>query len=94
MEFKHYDIKWSLLPMLEDVVSDPQMRAAGAFVEIDYPGHGKIETINSPVFVEGTDKRKPEPAPELGADTREVLRALGYGDGAIDDLVKRRIAAG
>jgi len=94
MEFKHYDIKWSLLPMLEDVVSDPQMRAAGAFVEIDYPGHGKIETINSPVFVEGTDKRRPEPAPELGADTREVLRALGYGDGAIDDLVKRRIAAG
>ncbi len=94
MEFKHYDIKWSLLPMLEDVVSDPQMRAAGAFVEIDYPGHGKIKTINSPVFVEGTDKRKPEPAPELGADTREVLRALGYGDGAIDDLVKRRIAAG
>lgn len=93
-EFRHYDIKWSPLPMIEDVISDPQMRAAGAFVEFDYPGHGTIETINSPVFVEGSVKRKPEPAPELGANTREVLRALGYGDGAIDDMIKRRIAAG
>jgi formyl-CoA transferase len=79
--------------MLDDVVSDPQMRACGAFVELDYPGHGTIETITSPIFVAGTEKRKPEPAPEVGAHTREVLRSLGYADGAIDELVKRRIAA-
>jgi len=66
----------------------------GAFVELDYPGHGTIETINSPVFVEGSEKRKPEAAPELGANTREVLRTLGYTDAAIEDMLKRRIAAG
>ncbi len=93
-EFRQYDIKWSLLPSIEDVVSDPQMRAAGAFVDFDYPGHGTIETINSPLFVEGSEKRKPEPAPEIGANTREVLRSLGYDDAAIDDMLKRRIAAG
>src|SRR5271166_2404502 len=92
--FKQYDIKWSHLPALDEVVSDPQMRAAGAFVKLDYPRHGAIETIDSPMFVAGADKRKPEPAPELGAHTREVLRALGYADAAIDDMVKRRIAAG
>ena len=70
------------------------MRAAGAFVDLDYPGHGTIETINSPIFVAGTDKRKPEPAPDVGAHTREVLRTLGYDDAAIDDMIKRRIAAG
>ena len=80
--------------MLADVVNDPQMRASGAFIDLDWPGHGKIETINSPVFVAGAEKRKPEPAPEVGANTREVLRTLGYSDSAIDDLIKRRIAAG
>ncbi|HZC45423.1 MAG TPA: hypothetical protein VE243_03045, partial [Candidatus Acidoferrum sp.] len=71
----------------------PQMRASGAFIDLDYPGHGTIETINSPVFVAGTEKRKPELAPNVGAHTREVLRSLGYSDPAIDDLIKRRIAA-
>jgi len=92
--FKQYDIKWSPLLSLDEVVSDPQMRAAGAFVELDYPGHGTIETIDSPLFVAGTDKRKPEPAPDVGAHTRETLRSLGYGDSAIDDMIQRRIAAG
>ncbi len=91
--FREYDIKWSLLPMLDDVVDDPQMRAAGAFVELDYPGHGTIETINSPVFVSGAEKRKPTAAPEVGAHTREVLRELGYTDDAIDAMVRRGIAA-
>src|SRR5260370_931080 len=30
---KQYDIKWSALPMLEEGANDPQMRAAGAFME-------------------------------------------------------------
>jgi len=92
-EFRQYDIKWAPLPMLAEVVSDPQMRAAGAFVDVDYPGHGTVQTINSPLFVEGIEKRKPEASPEVGANTREVLRSLGYDDAAIDDLIKRRIAA-
>jgi crotonobetainyl-CoA:carnitine CoA-transferase CaiB-like acyl-CoA transferase len=92
--FKQYDIKWAPLPTIAEVVNDPQMRAADAFMELDYPGHGTIETINSPIFVAGSDKRKPEPAPEVGAQTREVLRTLGYNDAKIDDLITRRIAAG
>jgi crotonobetainyl-CoA:carnitine CoA-transferase CaiB-like acyl-CoA transferase len=69
------------------------MRAAGAFVDIDYPGHGTIETINSPMFVSGSEKRKPTAAPEVGAHTREVLRELGYTDDTIDALVRRGVAA-
>jgi crotonobetainyl-CoA:carnitine CoA-transferase CaiB-like acyl-CoA transferase len=92
-EFRKYDIKWSQLPMIDDVVSDPQMRAAGAFVDLDYPGHGTIETINSPMFVSGSEKRTPTAAPEVGAHTREVLLELGYTKEAIDALIRRGTAA-
>ena len=71
--FKLNDIKWAPLPVLDEVVKDPQMRAAEAFIKMDYPGAGVLETVNSPVFVDGSTKRKPTAAAEVGAHTREVL---------------------
>lgn len=91
--FKEFDIKWSSLPTLDDVVADPQMRASGAFVKLDLPGHGTVETISNPIFVAGSEKRRAQAAPDVGANTREVLRALGYADSAIDEMVRRGAAA-
>jgi crotonobetainyl-CoA:carnitine CoA-transferase CaiB-like acyl-CoA transferase len=91
--FKRFDIKWSLLPQLDDVVADPQLRAAQAVIEIDHPARRTIETINSPVFMEGVEKRKPTVAPEVGAHTREVLREIGYSKEAIEKLIRSGAAA-
>ena len=86
--FKKFDIKWAPLPKLDEVAVDPQMRHAKAVVELDHPSHGKVETINSPVFVTGSEKRKPTVAPEIGAHTREVLGELGYSPDAIETLIR------
>jgi crotonobetainyl-CoA:carnitine CoA-transferase CaiB-like acyl-CoA transferase len=86
--FKHNDIKWAPLPKLDDVVQDPQMRAAEAFVNLEYPGVGVLETVNSPVFVSGVQKRKPTAAPAVGEHTREILRELGYSADEIEALVR------
>jgi len=91
--FREYDIKWSPIPTLDEVVADPQMRASGAFVDLELPDHRTFATINSPVFVVGVGKKKPEPAPEVGQHTREVLREAGYDDRAIDELIHRGVAA-
>jgi len=86
--FKRNDIKWAPLPKLDDVVQDPQMRAAEAFIDMEYPGIGRLETVNSPVFVSGVQKRIPTAAPAVGEHTREVLLELGYGTDAIDALMR------
>jgi crotonobetainyl-CoA:carnitine CoA-transferase CaiB-like acyl-CoA transferase len=86
--FKHGDIKWAPLPRLDDVVKDPQMRAAEAIIGLDHPLAGHVETVNSPVFVSGELKRKPSAAPEVGAHTREILEELGYDGAEIEALLR------
>ncbi|HYL58552.1 MAG TPA: hypothetical protein VEU51_06745, partial [Candidatus Acidoferrales bacterium] len=61
--------------------------------KLDLPGHGTVETISNPIFVAGSEKRRAQAAPDVGANTREVLRALGYADSAIDEMVRRGAAA-
>src|SRR5262249_37786590 len=85
--FRRSDIKWAPLPRLEDVVKDPQMRAAEAIIGFEHPQAGHIETVNSPVFINGESKRRPSAAPEVGAHTREILEQLGYSSQEVDKLL-------
>jgi crotonobetainyl-CoA:carnitine CoA-transferase CaiB-like acyl-CoA transferase len=86
--FRGGDIKWAPLPLLDDVVKDPQMRAAGAIIGLEHPQAGQIETVNSPVFIGGEAKRTPSAAPEVGAHTREVLEGLGYSSTEVEALLR------
>ncbi len=90
--FSKSDIKWAPLPQLEEVVDDPQMRAAGAFVDLEDPEHGRITTVNSPIFSSEGEKQAPVPAPGLGDHTGEVLTELGYDTKEIAALVKEGVA--
>ncbi len=90
--FKRADIKWAPLPQRDEVVEDPQMWAAGAFIDLEYPGYGQLTTINSPIFTSAGDKRTPTAAPPLGAHTRAVLEDLGYSEEEITALVRKGTA--
>jgi len=40
-------------------------------------------TVNSPIWIDGSDKIKPRRAPDIGEHTDEVLREAGYDDASI-----------
>ncbi|HEX8909311.1 MAG TPA: CaiB/BaiF CoA-transferase family protein [Anaeromyxobacteraceae bacterium] len=82
-----------LTPVLEgdEPRQDPQLRARGLFGEVDAPGEGRrFPALATPVRVDGG--RVPfRPAPELGADTEDVLARAGFTQGEIDELRRRAV---
>jgi crotonobetainyl-CoA:carnitine CoA-transferase CaiB-like acyl-CoA transferase len=65
---------------LRAVFSDPQVLAQEMVLEVEHPGHGPVRMTGFPVKFDATPCRVRLPAPELGADTDDVLRELGLGD--------------
>ena len=91
--FAEYALSWSLVQTIEDVAEDKQMLANDVFVEFEHSKHGSLRTINSPIFLRGEEKVKPQSAPEIGQHTVEILQSLGYDEMAVEELMKRGIAA-
>jgi crotonobetainyl-CoA:carnitine CoA-transferase CaiB-like acyl-CoA transferase len=89
--FREQDVIWGLIPAMEGVAIDPQMQANGVFAEFEHPEYGSLQTVSSPLNVQGTIKEKPQPSPAVGEHSREVLRALGYADAEIDALTRRGV---
>jgi crotonobetainyl-CoA:carnitine CoA-transferase CaiB-like acyl-CoA transferase len=62
----------------EDLGNDPHVIETGMFVEQPHHGGAKIRTVRPPISMSSTPPRISRGAPRLGADTRELLKELGY----------------
>jgi crotonobetainyl-CoA:carnitine CoA-transferase CaiB-like acyl-CoA transferase len=80
---------WAPVQTIEEVVTDPQAIAAGAFVDVPVAEGGSARMVATPVDFSGTPWRPQGPAPELGQHTEEVLLELGYDWDAIAALRER-----
>jgi crotonobetainyl-CoA:carnitine CoA-transferase CaiB-like acyl-CoA transferase len=85
-KFAGSGITLGVVAVMEDLLHDEQLRACGSFVPLTLPEGRVIETIDSPIWVEGSPKTPPRPAPDLGQHNREILLEHGYSDEDISTL--------
>ena len=87
------DLVWAAFQTPAEVDADPQIAAAGAFVEVDDGQGGVYRSPAAPAVFPG-EAREPRPrAPRLGEHTREVLAEIGYSESEIEAMFAADAAA-
>jgi crotonobetainyl-CoA:carnitine CoA-transferase CaiB-like acyl-CoA transferase len=76
-------IIFGIVAKMEDIAEDAQMLASEALVPFT---DGETMTVNSPIWIKGQEKVKPQRAPNVGEHSEKVLREAGFGDVEIGAL--------
>jgi len=74
---------FGMVGILDDLPADRQMIENEVLVPFE---NETMLTINSPIWVEGSDKIKPRRPPEIGEHSEEILREAGYDESMIRAL--------
>ena len=61
---------------LAEVFEDPQILAQEMVIDVPHPGHGSVRMTGFPVKLSRTPAGIQRPAPDLGADTEDILSNL------------------
>ena len=79
---------------LDEALDSELVRARGMVVELDQPGTEGVKQLGMPVKFSRTPGGPQGPGPVLGADTEEVLRAAGFSDEEVAELIDAGAAGG
>lgn len=75
----------------EELVSDPNVVARGMILERQHPLGFTYRAVATGVKFSETPVSVELLPPELGRDTLDVVRSLGYGEGDIDEMINNRV---
>ena len=81
------DMVWSAVQTPAEVAADPQVAAAGGFIDVEDGQGGTFRSPAAPARFPGADATVRPRAPRLGEHTREVLAELGYGEAVIEAMM-------
>jgi crotonobetainyl-CoA:carnitine CoA-transferase CaiB-like acyl-CoA transferase len=76
---------------MDQVFADPQVQHIAIAKPVHHPELGDVRVVGQGVNLDGIEAGIRRAAPDRGADTREVLRELGYEESAIEDMARRGI---
>ncbi|MBU4316188.1 MAG: CoA transferase [Proteobacteria bacterium] len=90
--FEAHDVMYAPINTIEEIAEDPQVKAREMIVELDHPKAGKHRVVGTPLKFSKTPLKIDKAAPELGADTYEILsQRLGLSDAEIEKLKNANI---
>jgi formyl-CoA transferase len=84
-------ITYGPVQTMSEVLEDQQLRANGIVVETGDPDEDYKLTIGSPINILGETKKIPRRAPDIGADSLEVLRSFDFDESYIQELLSQGI---
>lgn len=91
--FTRLDVPHAPMGTIEDLLDDPHLDAVAFFRPRDaLPG--RVRSVPQPVLFRDVPEEPDRAPPALGADTDDVLRAVGYGTEEIDALRSAGVIAG
>jgi crotonobetainyl-CoA:carnitine CoA-transferase CaiB-like acyl-CoA transferase len=87
-----HDVPCAPVMTRNQVWSHPQVEANGTIIQQEHPQAGRIRQARTPAQFSTTPPEAPEPARQLGEDTRAVLTEAGYDADTISDMIAQGIA--
>jgi len=94
-ELDRHTVTFGIIARIDDLPDDPQLNANGVFRPVVGPGvRPGLRTVDSPIHLDGADKRPAARAPELGEHGREILTSLGYTEERIRALFREKVLSG
>jgi crotonobetainyl-CoA:carnitine CoA-transferase CaiB-like acyl-CoA transferase len=77
---KEKDVSVSPVNRLDETFSDPHFLHRNMIVELDHPAVGKVKQLGIAIKLSDTPGRIERFAPDLGENSDEILRDLGYSE--------------
>ncbi|MGY1807000.1 CaiB/BaiF CoA transferase family protein [Blastococcus sp. SYSU D00669] len=71
-----------------ELLGDPGLRERAVLTTAVHRFDGEVAVMGTPVRFSDVPVHVPRPAPVLGADTRDVLRTVGFSDGEVEELLR------
>jgi formyl-CoA transferase len=89
-EFNKHDIPCGPILSMEELATEPSLRATGTVVEVAHPARGKYLTVGNPIKMSDSPTEVKR-SPLLGEHTEEVLAELGLAAAEIVALRAEKV---
>jgi len=82
-----------VMPMhsVESLLEDPHLNAIDFFKHVDHPTVGKIRMMSIPTRWSESELSVRRHAPELGEQSVEILREIGYDEATIQQMIDNQV---
>jgi crotonobetainyl-CoA:carnitine CoA-transferase CaiB-like acyl-CoA transferase len=71
--FEAHEVMYGPVNNMEDILKDPHLIGREMFAEVEHPQAGKHKIVGTPMKFSRTPCKINKAAPELGADTTDIL---------------------